>query len=103
MLYTSKLATICNRVIQTFDIAFIRAVMQWGLRRQVPVIHVHHAAHVLCNCSHTNKIGVKHKEVAYVVRPEYLKPRGQTGLLQLTVPPNYFSLLLKIRSQNTCS
>ena len=60
MLYTSKLATIFNRVIQTLDIAFITAVMQWGLRRQVLVIHVHHATRVLCNCSHTNKIRVQH-------------------------------------------
>jgi len=43
-----------------FHFAFIRGVMQGGLRRQVPMIQMHRAAHLLYNCRHTNKIGVKH-------------------------------------------
>jgi hypothetical protein len=34
--------------------------MPWGLRRQVPMIQMHHAPHLPYNCNHTNKIGVKH-------------------------------------------
>jgi len=45
--------------MQMFDVAFIRSVMQLGLRRQVPVIQIHHAPHILCNWNYTNKIGVK--------------------------------------------
>ena len=87
-----------------FDIGFFRGVMPGGLRRHETMIQMHHASHQLYYCTHTNKNGVKHtKKVAYFVHLEYLKPRGQTGLIQLTVPSKHFTSLLKIRSQNSRS
>jgi len=54
-----ELQQFLNKVMEMFDVAFIRGLMQWGLRRQVPIIQMHHAPHVLYNWNHTNKIGVK--------------------------------------------
>ena len=41
--------------------------------------------------------------MAFIVHPGHLKPRGQTGLLQLIVPSKHFSSLFKIRRRNTRS
>jgi len=47
-------------VIEKFDNGFIRDVMPRVLRRQVAMTQMLHAPHLLYNCQHTNKTGVKH-------------------------------------------